>query len=176
LKRLQQENTQLKKKLGDLGASLESTTTTIPASPKEEPTERKILAAVPDLERKEPTPEPAAEGPKHALDPDAIESLLNGTPATPPETLAEPEAPTPLEAVAPEPTTPSDQFEKLVDSVETSLEIPAPAPVEPAPIAAAPKPAPAPEMTAAPGPATDAGLANKTDEELLKEFENLLNS
>ena len=53
-----------------------------------------------------------------------------------------------------------DQFENLVDSVETSLEA--------APVAAAPVEEPPKEEESA--------LANKTDEELLKEFENLLNS
>ena len=202
LKRLQQENTQLKKKLGDIGGGSPETTFNIPAGKKEAPTERKILAAVPDIEPEieAPAPKPAAK--KHALDPEAIESLLNGTPATPPEApeaaeipalQARADDPTPsfddIEPVEPsfdepEKSSPtSDQFEKLVDSVEDSLEAPAPAP-KPAPIAAA---APAPTPMAAPqkaaaapvaaaAPAAPDTLANKTDEELLKEFENLLNS
>lgn len=211
LKRLQQENTQLKKKLTDLGTNPD-TAINIPASASA-PFEKKTLSAVPDLKPEAAAPETPKDEPKHALDPEAIENLLNGTPATPPESSPEAQAAAAADAAAevaaanmpsmdelisgnpaeakaaatpaaepsPEVTppaaaaAPTDQFEKLVDSVENSLEIPAVP--EPATAAAAPKPA---AQAAAPANSTpspeSAALANKTDEELLKEFENLLNS
>ncbi len=171
LKRLQQENTQLKKKLGELDSNPE---TVVAASPTEQaPVEKKTLSAVPDLAPEPPTPSPKEEA-KHALDSQAIENLLNGTPATPPEVpetqVAAPV--TPAEATPPPAaSTPSDQFEKLVDSVENSLEIPTTN--EPATAAAVEASAP---TTTAVEAAPESPLANKTDEELLKEFESLLNS
>jgi hypothetical protein len=187
LKRLQQENTQLKKKLSESGSS-PSTSINIPAA-EEAPFEKRTLSAVPDIAPAAEAAAPAEE-PKHALDQDAIDALLNGTPATPPESQPVEAAAAPsLDDLFPEgpkePSSPTDQFERLVDSVENSLEKAAPAP-EPAPIAAAPTPAPAPAPTPAPAAvaaaapkaaaAPESPLANKTDEELLKEFENLLNS
>ena len=209
LKQLQQENTQLKKKLGGMDSGS-------PAITKEAPVERKTLSAVPDIEPEVPTVAPVAKAPSHALDQDAIDALLNGTSATPPEVASPPPAVEALAAggaldqdaidallngiestPAPAPTpieefpeleieSPSDQFENLVDSVEDSLEVPPPvvaAAPAPAPVQeAAPKPAPAPapvpkaSVVAAPSPAAESPLANKTDEELLKEFESLLNS
>ena len=171
LKRLQQENAQLKKKLSEAPAA---------AAPAPQVTERKPLAAVPDVEPIiEPAPAPEAAKQKHALDQDAIDALLEGKPATPPVTpvaaapvappVAEPviEPQPKLQAVA-EPAPSADQFEKLVDSVETSLDA-APA-AEPEPLkAVAGDPVPLPTNN-------EPSLANKTDEELLKEFENLLNS
>ena len=83
---------------------------------------------------------------------------------------------TPAEAAVEAPA--DEDFEKLIDSVETSLkpETPASTP-EPAPEAIT---ATAEVTSAAPAPAAsevkkdDSG--SKTDEELLKEFESLLNS
>lgn len=216
LKRLQQENSSLKKRLEEMGPGAPAVAAApAPAAEKEEP---KVEAAAP--ESAPIMKEPAA----FALDQSAIDSLLDGvTPSTPmgepavspkaeaaladaspaaeksadttsasaarettidhstdrvPETLvasgtsdanaqttqsieaaatAETMAgagPAPSLQAAPAPS--GDDFEKLVDSVETSLET-------------------APAMAAAEAPKEESN-ANKTDEELLKEFENLLNS
>ncbi len=184
LKRLQQENTQLKKKLSEVGTNSEpaiaapvaAAPVAAPAPVVVEPTpvvEKAILSAVPDIAPEVPTPAALGE-PPHALDQDAIDKLLNGTSAVEPVTA------------------PSDQFENLVDSVENSLEIP----VAVEPVVAQPKAEPVPEepiivpasavvaaanapqatLVAGPGAEPASALANKTDEELLKEFENLLNS
>ena len=150
LKRLQQENAQLKKQLEQAGTA-----------------------------RPEPTVAPTAvESPKDSLlDQSAIDALLDGSSAIAPtpSLAAEPPKAEPLVAAVappidlvaktavpeqPAPLKKADEFEKLVDSVETSLSAQAPAPeaAMEAPVQAA------------------ASLADKTDEELLKEFENLLNS
>ena len=153
LKRLQQENTQLKKRVAEMGggAGIQGGVTTSVQTP--------AVSA---------SPEAAAE-PSVGLDQNAIDKLMNGVPATPhtptPSAPAEPivaAAPEPVASIAP--AAKADEFEKLVDSVETSLEQPA---ASAAPVEAAAAPA-------ADQPSDPA--ASKTDEELLKEFENLLNS
>ena len=149
LKRLQQENIQLKKRLNEGGAAAPTADTP-------------------------PVTEPKTETPKAekslSLDPDAIDQLLNGvTPeakassemaAKAIETIEKTMEAEPVIAAVPAIETPpapaGDEFERLVDSVETSLEPAA------APIAVEAK--------------KEESLASKTDEELLKEFENLLNS
>ncbi|NDG83899.1 MAG: hypothetical protein EBX52_02550 [Proteobacteria bacterium] len=157
LKRLQQENQQLRKKLEAMGSNLG-----LPAEPAPAPVV--AVTEAPPLET--PAPAPVEANPVQApLDQATIDALLSGTSATPPVAAAAPEP------VA-EPAT-KDAFENLVASVDTSLNV-APS-LEPAP-AAAPAPAPAPAA-----PALETGtdldsLAAKSDEELLKEFENLLNS
>jgi hypothetical protein len=164
LKRLQQENQQLRKKLDTMGSDLG-----IPSDPAPAP----VVAAA-----EIPPVEPDAP----AADQAAIEALLSGTSATPP-------------------TARKESFENLEKSVNTSLEAAPVASAELAPAEAAEAatasqndpadPAPVPESTpgdssdgaplAAAAPADDQGgdldaLATKSDEELLKEFENLLNS
>ena len=188
LKRLQQENTQLKKRVDEMANRAPSASTT----PEPEP----IRASSVDDKK-----------PVAALDQDAIDALLNGETPVPstekPKTttskkepavetlLANPVNQAAIDALvenvkapAVEPT--ADSFEKLVDSVETSLE----KSVAPAAVAPTLAPTPAQEPVAAEAiaasaaeiptidnpPAVDADLAAKTDEELLKEFENLLNS
>jgi len=160
LKRLQQENANLKKRIEEMTGS--------PPEPR--------IAAAP---ASNPTPVPSAPEPSIAPPPaatlaqDAIDALLDGAPAIPPtpETIPEP-------SIASGKSGP-DEFERLVDSVESSLD-PAPA-VAAAPEAVTPAPQAAPmaeETLAAaqPSPSNPETLATKSDEELLKEFENLLNS
>ncbi len=169
LKRLQQENLQLKKKLEDLGTGLP------PQASSPAPAAAPSLSAAPEPEAVTPPPsesvneaapptisaKPAAKG----LDQIAIDALLEGKPATPPEPTAAPAvAPAPVDESAA--NAPKDDFEKLVSSVETSLDS---KPVEPAPV---PGPAAASGQPAAPAEIQVA----KSDEDLLKEFENLLNS
>jgi hypothetical protein len=160
LKRLQQENTQLKKRIEETQGG-----------------ESKVREA------------PRVE--TGLLDPAAVEALLSGVSAVPP-TPAEDPAPAivpvdaaPLEPVTPiakaKPAAPNDEFEKLVDSVEGSLakaEEPQPLSVVTPPLAAAPSASSSvPAQAAAPAESTaSASTAEKSDEELLKEFENLLNS
>ncbi len=195
LKRLQQENAQLKKRLEEGGGA---------AAPAPAPKLQSVEAPAPTPA---PAPAPVAAAPAPApsapaegglsLDQDAIDRLLGGEAAVPPTQTAQPApaAPAPV-STAESNATLLDQFEKLIDEVDTSLDkkpapavtaAPAPAPTPaPAPVAAAPTPAPAPAPVAAaptpaPAPAAAAApvadsLSSKTDEELLKEFENLLNS
>jgi|GEM_PF-736565 len=168
LKRLQQENTQLKKRLEESGVAATSVVA------DEEPVVEPGVHAPESSEPSEPSIQAQSDEPilkesgPFALDQNAIDSLLDGvTPTSPekqeakPEAQAEepqPEAPAETQAAAPatEPEAPSDEFEKLVDSVENSLESVVAAPATENPTAESP--------------------AQKTDEELLKEFENLLNS
>ena len=160
LKRLQQENAALKKRLETASEAAPAPAPT-PAKETAPPTLSLAEEVKPEPKtapKVEATP-PVAEA-ADALDQAAIDALLNGsTPIAPEEVQT---------AVAPTATTGNDDFEKLIDSVETSL-TPATA-AEPA-VAAAPAAAP-------PAPAQSAAdpNASKTDEELLKEFENLLNS
>ncbi len=164
LKRLQQENSNLKKRIEEMASSAVTAptpTASVAPTPK--------LAAVPTPDAIEPpameiTPSREAS----SMSQDAIDALLEGIPAVPPvnaapvETMApETAAPTPsMEAAAPA----GDEFEKLIDSVESSLTKGEPA-----------TPAEETISAAAVSPATET-LATKSDEELLKEFENLLNS
>ena len=203
LKRLQQENASLKKRLSDHSASPASGPLGSLGSEKQEQDFKATMdqisepsiAAAPTPERKSPLsvvpelkPEPAkeeaptvapvaaaAEAAKHALDQSAIDALLEGKPVTPPvakkaEPAPEAEAPAPAPvqpAVAQKPTLEAvpagDQFEKLAESVNSSLE-----PEQLKAVAGDPVPTPS--------SSSEASLANKSDEELLKEFENLLNS
>jgi predicted DNA-binding protein len=171
LKRLQQENQQLKKKLETLGSNLSPAAEATSVSPTPLAA---VAAPVPAQEESAP--------PANTLDQSMIDALLAGTPATPPvtPTPTPTPAPAPVETKtepAPESNSQKDAFENLVASVETSL---SPAPQEAAP---ANPPTPAPEQAnpaqAAPQEANSPqldSLAAKSDEELLKEFENLLNS
>jgi predicted nucleic acid-binding Zn-ribbon protein len=190
LKRLQQENTQLKKRLEEVGPNTPAVEPKIAAAPVVN--EPKIEPTLPESE---PILKDAAP---FSLDQSAIDALLDGvTPTTPTpakntaqqveaqsQTVSETAAnasivdqasidaliagsmdanPAPMAAAAELPAEPQvepvqapaanagDDFEKLVDSVENSLDT----------VVAAPK---------------TESLTNKTDEELLKEFENLLNS
>jgi hypothetical protein len=214
LKRLQQENAQLKKQV-DQGGKPASTPVPPPA------------------EREEPVVETAsaASSTKPVLDQSAIDALLDGHSAIPPTPQAEAPVensakaqasesqepqiePTPINALsaksqtakdeeaaaetataeaavadarknaeakaakakaAPEASpvkSSGDEFENLVDSVESSLTAKSPAEVAATSTAEA---APTAEM-AAPAQASATSSSEKTDEELLKEFENLLNS
>ncbi|MBU6154096.1 MAG: hypothetical protein KGP28_07325 [Bdellovibrionales bacterium] len=160
LKRLQQENLQLKKKLEDLGSGLpvQAPALTAVSEPgmKPEVIEKQILATA------SPEPEAETKPDKKALDQSTIDALLEGKPVMPPEHLAQP-------VVAPTIQPPKDEFENLVSSVETSLE-PKEADAVPAANVAA-----APAGNAPTAPASELQVA-KSDEDLLKEFENLLNS
>ncbi len=160
LKRLQQENSNLKKRIEEMtGATPEPKITSAPvATPTPAPA----------------TPEPSiAPAPAAILPQDAIDALLDGTPATPPtaDPVAEP-------SIASAKSGP-DEFERLVDSVESSLE-PAPGTAAgPEAVAPAAQATPKEEETLAAAPSSPSNpetLATKSDEELLKEFENLLNS
>jgi hypothetical protein len=122
LKRLQQENAQLRAALAAKGGSAEAALAAAPAPAAAAP-----VAA-------EPEPEPALE----------------------------PEAPA-AEAA------PDAGFEGLVDHVEESLKEAPPAPEPPAPVAAAPVPAPAP-----PAPAPAQTSNDKSDADLVAEFEKML--
>ncbi len=192
LKRLQQENQQLKKKLEELGSNFSAAPTPAPnpaptpaAAPAPEPAPAPTLTVVPDpvpdsvpASVPDSAPEAEAKPAETPLDQAAIDALLAGKPATPPETAAPPAAqdpaPAPAPAVATPPATGKDEFENLVGSVQTSLET-APAAEAKAP-EATPAPAPAPEAVTPAAENKTEALAAKTDEELLKEFENLLNS
>ena len=150
LKRLQQENANLKKRIEEMTGSTP---------------EPKIVAAPTATPAPAPaTPEPSiTPPPAGTLPQDAIDALLDGTPAIPP--TAEPEAEPSIVSAKSGP----DEFERLVDSVESSLDT--------APQAATPEAAPDETLSAAPAsPSNPETLATKSDEELLKEFENLLNS
>ena len=148
LKRLQQENAYLKRQLDQNGPVVAST----PAPPRPEP-----MA-------------PSETKGDSQLDDSAINALLNGSSPIPPT----PTSPTSSEKAK------NEAFENLVDSIENSLSAPV--------AAAAPQrilePAPAPIRTLAPAeklpdlqaPPVVSSANEKTDEELLKEFENLLNS
>lgn len=206
LKRLQQENTQLKKRVEEAAAYEQKPKGTAgPAIPagnqaanaKQEPQVLPSDSAARKLN--------AAADNDQLLDAAAVEALLEGTSATPP-TPAEPEpkrsqeleinpaqtfaAPTPIQsAKSSKPAIPSDEFENLVDSVEGSLAkdiqpataaaVPASKAAESVAAPATAAPATAPLAAAAPTPAApseEIGMTEKSDEELLKEFENLLNS
>jgi hypothetical protein len=181
LKRLQQENSQLKKRIEEIAPA-----PAVDAAPEAKAT------------------------PGAGLDQSAIDALLNGVSPTPPEEkiaaekaaaaapvveadadqaaidalVAASQAPTVAEetpaVAAPKAAAPAgDDFEKLVDSVEDSLEQKKTAAAASTPERAPKAPAPSP-VAAASAPKTEApsveALAEKSDEELLKEFENLLNS
>jgi predicted nucleic acid-binding Zn-ribbon protein len=207
LKRLQQENAQLKKRLEENGGAQASVQAkTASPTPAEAPKVEAKKQASEETEA-EGTPKVAAPEKTSLLDQSAIDALLQGeTPVPVQETAPSPvsedevanllnagaspareaennepavaEAPAPKLKLAPEAPapqvetskpapiaaapTPTDDFEKLVDSVETSLDLKV--------AAKATTGEPAPE-----NPKEDS-LLSKTDEELLKEFENLLNS
>ena len=160
LKRLQQENSNLKKRIEEMtGATPEPKITSAPvATPTPAPA----------------TPEPSiAPAPAAILPQDVIDALLDGTPATPP--TADPGAEPSIASAKSGP----DEFERLVDSVESSLD-PAPGTAAgPEAVAPAAQTTPKEEETLAADPSSPSNpetLATKSDEELLKEFENLLNS
>ena len=122
---------------------------------------RKIVKILSEQPEKDAPEDEAA--PTDDMAPEAPE-----TPTTP--TAADPaEAPAPAAEAAPaakptlEAVPAGDQFEKLAESVDNSLE-----PEQLKAVAGDPVPTPA--------ASGEASLANKSDEELLKEFENLLNS
>ena len=200
LKRLQQENAALKKQI-DQGASRTTT-----AAPANIPLERGEPAIETPISSREPMldqsaidalldghsaipptakPEAAPATPTGAeeraerepqVEPTPINSISAKAKATPAETVPE-TIRAPVAAVAPASTTQTkttgDDFENLVDSVETSLT--AKTALEPAATANA-EATPAPAVMAAPSEASASSSSEKSDEELLKEFENLLNS
>jgi hypothetical protein len=163
LKRLQQENANLKKRIEEMTGAA--------------PEPKIAVAPVATPSPAAPSPEPSiTPPPPAALAQEAIDALLDGTPAIPPS--AEPGA---EPSIASNKSGP-DEFERLVDSVESSLDA-APAAATPdvtTPEAAQmPQAIPSAEETLAaaqPSPSNPETLATKSDEELLKEFENLLNS
>lgn len=171
LKRLQQENASLKKRLEQAGSSGGD------AAPSNEPAVEVPPAAQPKLEEVQSAkaPEPAAAPATSdiaALDQSAIDALLEGATPVSPEPTPAP-APEMVEAAPPQPAVEpasGDSFEKLVDSVETSL-----TPNEPSPPPLAVNVS-ADAATPAAEPKKDDVAGSKTDEELLKEFESLLNS
>lgn len=195
LKRLQQENNALKKRLEDSGASSGPALTIVPAAAAEPVVE--TLIAAPTIPIVDDTRKPAEPAKKVSLDQNSIDSLLDGMspiePAAKPQEAAAAEPSVDPVAPAAKTAAKNDEFENLVDSVESSLNKPsAPAsspalsavPGPAAEISAAPAPAaktaaPSPAQAAAPAaPAATGGTptSEKSDEELLKEFENLLNS
>ncbi|MBS1960021.1 MAG: hypothetical protein JST80_11145 [Bdellovibrionales bacterium] len=192
LKRLQQENNTLKKRLEDNGMNA----TVIPASAAEPVVETVIPGDGPSPKEEKQTIE-AAKKSTTSLDKKTIDTLLDGeSPIATAEPKIEPTV-APKAAVA---AGKEDNFEKLVDSVENSLgakpgvpgptltAVPSPATeatAKPEAKAAAPSPAAEKAASAAPASAAPASAAptvnaspvsEKSDEELLKEFENLLNS
>ena len=186
LKRLQQENIQLKKRLEGIGGTLAAAPVApTPAAPT--PAPAPTLTAVPEpasvssapaaseslsfREPQAPASAPAAIAPagKDASQ-DAIDALLNGVPATPP-----------VQTESELKSAPKDEFENLVTSVESSIagELkaePSPAPVAPATVSMSPPPPESIPAMPGPAPVSQEPLSAKSDEELLKEFENLLNS
>jgi hypothetical protein len=164
LKRLQQENIALKKKLEEMGGALASTPETEPQKAKGGVSQDDIDAL---LEGKPATP-PEGES-RQAPEMAAVaaapaESKPEPVPAAAPLLAAVPPVAEPApEPSAPTPSASADSFENLVSSVEKSLDAPVPAQGPAQPVAAS-------------EPATAANLSAKTDDELLKEFENLLNS
>jgi hypothetical protein len=187
IKRIQQENDQLKKQIEELSKRAQ-------AAPV------KATANVPDSEAKLVVDD--HHGP--SLDQAAIDALLDGSSPIPPTVTPvaklsvvpdiQPanENITPVSnlannlnpsAVNSSALNQTDQFDKLAESVGSSLDslVTAPAAVATAPTATAPT-APEPSVNEILAQATDASATetpdslNKTDEELLKEFENLLNS
>jgi hypothetical protein len=151
LKRLQQENAQLRASLASgAPASSASTGTSLP-----EPELAAVAAEEPVL----PTPKPRA--PSEVDLASAFEEVISG-----PET-SKAAAPAPVPALV-------DEFETLVNQVEKSLE---PARAE------APAPAETPKLAEKPAPAVTAATmspvdaeAEKTDADLVAEFEKMLNA
>jgi hypothetical protein len=135
LKRLQQENTQLKMALAGKGDKVESST------------------------------EPATEAePELAVAPEA-------TSATPPAEEAEPELAMAPEAASATPPTDARQFEEVVDTVEKSLQ-----PEQTKPVAAgSPKQKKTEELKLSTSTSTT-GNMEKTDADLVAEFEKMLNN
>lgn len=135
LKRLQQENTQLKQQLqaGGAGAA--------------------VAAAA-------ATPTPAAEAPAPVANSSSVDALFDAALSEPATEAAVPVADT---STAPDAAASVDSmFDSLVNEAPAAEAAPAPA--------AEAAPTPAPE-TPAPAP-----VANKSDEELVAEFEKMLNS
>jgi hypothetical protein len=192
LKRLQQENIALKKKLEEMGGSLASTTPDLTSTQKSRGVSQNDIDSL--LEGKPATPpvglteplEPASPPPPSAAAP-ALMAVPNEpvteTPsdATPLVAAKEPE---PAPEKTPEMSPSADVFENLVSSVEKSLDSPALAPSDSAQAESVAVPAEpltlatpgSPEAASPQAPAAKENLAAKTDDELLKEFENLLNS
>lgn len=164
IKRIKQENDSLKQKIQDLSSNAPSPTIASPSTPvAAEPAPAVALAAVPEatVSISEPEVELASQNSGPALDQAAIDALLQGEPAVPPviPTEAAPE-PEPMIAKA----VGAEDFDALAKSVESSV---AATPIQPdAPTASA-------NLASAESPAS---AETKSDEDLLKEFENLLNS
>lgn len=176
LKRLQQENTQLKSQLANGGGASAAAATPAaapaPAAAAPSTPEPAPVAAAPEAAATTPatpshseaspdtdaaaantaTPAPAADAPSSAaMSQDAIQSMLDGANNSP--------------------ATPANAFEGLVDEVEKSLQPGTPsADAKAATVAAA-----APATAAAPETKTEK-VPEKTDEDLIAEFEKMLNS
>ncbi|MFL5815869.1 MAG: hypothetical protein ACJ763_20035 [Bdellovibrionia bacterium] len=186
LKRLQQENAQLKTQLASGGAGATAAGPAVPATPAATAAPSTPAAAEPEAAPApaEAAPAPAAEAaPATPADPEAAAAAAAVAAATaadaPSSTVMDQDAiqamldsagtapSTP--AAAPAPSAASNEFEGLVDEVEKSLQ-----PNAPAPAAAATPAAPAQAETKA--EKTPEKVPEKSDEDLIAEFEKMLNS
>lgn len=159
LKRLQQENAQLKATLAGKGEAVPAVAATAPAAAAVTAAAA-AAAAAPAPEAAPAAPAPAPEVPAAAAAP------------TPPPVAA------PVDPTAEAPTDLSVDFEKAVDQIEQGLQPaePAPAAADAAPAATAPAPAAAAPTPAADSTSTPASASMpKTDEDLVAEFEKMLN-
>jgi hypothetical protein len=180
LKRLQQENAQLKSQLGNSGAGATAAGPAVPATPAASsaaaaptPTAAAAEEAAPAPAKAEPAP--AAEAaPAAPADPEAAAAVAAVAAASaadaPSSTVMSQDAiqamldSSAAPAPAPAAGAASNEFEGLVDEVEKSLQPNVPA---------AAAPAPAAEAKAEKNPEK---VPEKTDEDLIAEFEKMLNS
>ncbi|MBC7690759.1 MAG: hypothetical protein H7222_03250 [Methylotenera sp.] len=172
LKRLQQENSQLKATLAKGGATPTPGATAPAAGPS-------LADAIAAQAAQDSANEAAAE----SAGTKAVEPARNAQADTD-ALLAAAEAAlsgdsTPVEAAAESPTVPaSDDFEALVNQVEQSLQSPAQEKAAPTPaVAAAPaKPATAASLSTSPAPTVQKTETEKSDADLVAEFEKMLNA
>jgi hypothetical protein len=159
LKRLQQENAQLRTALGKPVAEAKTVAETKTEAVAEAKTEAKA----------ETKAEPVAQAAAPAETAAAAEAVTEAAPEAAAAPAAAPAAAAPAEAA-----TEDANFESLVDEVEKSLQEPTP----PAPAPAAPTPTPEPTLEAtnpnAAAPGSVAPPQEKSDADLVAEFEKML--
>jgi hypothetical protein len=176
LKRLQQENAQLKSQLGNSGAGATSAGPAVPATPAATSAPSAPPATEPEVAPAlaEAAPAPALEAaPATPADQDA--AAASTTTDAPGSTVMNQDAIQSMldSASAPAPSTASNEFEGLVDEVEKSLQPNAPAAAAATPAAPA---AQAVSTAQTKAEKTPEKVPEKSDEDLIAEFEKMLNS